>query len=457
MDSTSGVTYCACDDLDLDPEAVDRAEDIADLAGITDVVAFPDMGMGDQETPVSLATASDSVVYPQLSSNPINCGMAVLKTNLTRDEVDPDVFADISKAIHDRTYDKQFRPPTADMGELLVTGAEYVVERWDIESDVLDHIENNGNMFRDREPVVSVNEAIPPWLKRHHTHKELPYPPLTPNHFLEFQCVDEIVNDRVAADWGLFEDQLVCYLHGDYFFTLMVNWHYYDRLRLRNESTTRRLKYSLSRGAFHLLNGYLTSPRSLKHYYYNDKTYLGFDENSREGKRYITAHDMAMNYAYAGRLLSLLCTSRILEESVETSVEAELLWDVSHDSIQKERINGQDYWISRKGTGTVYPDTPALVTGNYNMNSALCQGRSGAENYLYSHDHGCGNVQDRTKSQPDRSHGKTHRYDLSTGEPFDEVDHVEPAPVETVIERLHDRDVLEQVAWFRPVANFAEQ
>lgn len=440
--------------INPDKEALGRVEHIARLPGVEKVVLFSDLHQGEQETPVSIAVAFEETIYPQLSSNVINCGMSLSRTDLRKTDLQPDVLQKLAErlspsgcALHGAAY----KPTRDDIESMLRRGAEYVVEKWNLSPDVLRHIENGGNMFAHNAPAYSVREIVPSWvLGRESLHRNLPLPSLASNHFIEFQIVDEVIDKRIAEEWGIVKGQIVVFMHGDYPFTSVLNWHYANRLRLRGQSFGVRSKYHMSRALFHLLHG--NAAGILRHG--RGGLFTGFKLSSESGKRLVDAMYMAMNYAYANRLLTMLYLRDMLGALVGRTIDTELVWDVAHDSIQEE--DGQ--WIARKGVGKVVSGKPVLVAGSYNMNSFLGRGLSSAREHLYSYDHGCSRVIEHYRSQGGltKREAYTARYNVMSGMYRDDVQHLDDKPIRSVVENLSKNKILEPVAWLRPIVNFKQ-
>jgi tRNA-splicing ligase RtcB len=343
---------------------------------------------------------------------------------------------------------------------MLLQGAEYVSERWGCDPTVLNNIENRGSMFDEEDTPASVTDIVPFWLLRYSgTYENTPIPGLAGNHFIEFQVVDEIIDEETATEWGLSEGQIVISLHGDYTLTSMINWHHSNRLKFRERVPfLDRTKLQLSKATFHLIRGGVRNFRNNWQLYDSKNRYTRFDASSAEGKHLSKAIYAAMNFGYANRLLAALCIEESLSEASSATGEVELLWDVGHDTIQEETIDGSEYWVHRKGAAKAVPGKPALVSGSYNMNSFLGKSEPTADAFVYSYDHGCSNVIEHFASEEGlRSVSRsTMRFDLKEGAMTGESQHVEPLPIETLVQNLTENDIVSEVAWLQPIANIGE-
>lgn len=447
-------------DVSIDPDetATERISEISSLPGVTRVVGLNDLYQGYQETPVSIATATTDTIYLELTSNVINCGMSLIATDLTESQITDEFVSEFTKTL--RSKADEHAPSSDDARRFLSHGAEHVLETWDLDPSIRERIENGGSMFAPDDYPENVGELVPPWLLRYGgTFQDTPIPSLASNHFVEFQTVDSIVDEQRAREWGLAEDQVVIFTHGDFALTFYLNWHHANRLKFRERiGILDQTKMQLSKAAFHLWrDGIRKFPENWRQY---DDTgrYTGFDVDSPEGEHLVRVVHAAMNFGYANRLLASVCIEEAIHENVDDAGDVELIWDVGHDTIQEETIDGDRRWIHRKGAAKAVPGKPALVSGSYNMNSFLGVCEPGASAYLNSYDHGCSNVIDHYDStgklaERDRY---TRMFDYADGSQTGRVQHVDPDPIEAVVSNLTENDVLSEVAWLRPIANVGE-
>jgi len=450
-----GTVRFLAEDPPPDRDARERVTTISDLSGVETVVPFTDVTRTQQEGTGSTAVATRDVLYPELTSEVMNCGFALIATDLQAEALTDEFISTFCTTLNECL--PAFEPDRDDALGMLTDGAEHVVEEWDCSPTVLDHIENGGSMFAPDERPENVSEFVPAWLLRHPgTYRETPISHLRGNHFIEFQRIDEILDDATAAEWGLSENQIVIFLHGDYLLTYYLFMHYTNRKKFRETSSTAtKAKLTLSKGLFHLLYRDLRDlPRQWQRYT-DEALFTPFEQESPEGQLFASAMYMGMNFAYANRLLWTLALRETLDRTC--GGDAELLWDVGHDTIQQEQFGEETYWIHRKAAGNAVPEKPALITGSYNMNSFLGKGVSGSEYYLRSYDHGCQRVIDHFDANGSLTEGKgtTRRYDQS-GALQDEVNHIDTLPIETVVNNLTTNDVISSVAWLSPVVNIAE-
>ncbi len=115
------------------------------------------------------------------------------------------------------------------------------------------------------------------------------------------------------------------------------------------------------------------------------------DENSELGARYIAAMELAGRYAYAGREWVVERVRRIVGGSVTESVHNH------HNYAWRERHDGRDLWVVRKGATPAFPGQRGFVGGSMGDDAVILEGIDGpgARAALYSTVHGAGRVASR--------------------------------------------------------------
>src|SRR4051794_33342848 len=119
-----------------------------------------------------------------------------------------------------------------------------------------------------------------------------------------------------------------------------------------------------------------------------------FEVGSELGDAYISAMQLAGEYAYAGRDIVV---AKVLE-----ILGAEAVHEVHnhHNFAWKERHDGRDYWVVRKGRTPARPGQEGFVGGSMGDNSVTLAGTDSpvAAEALNSTVHGAGRVMSRTQA-----------------------------------------------------------
>jgi tRNA-splicing ligase RtcB len=119
-----------------------------------------------------------------------------------------------------------------------------------------------------------------------------------------------------------------------------------------------------------------------------------FETDSELGQSYITAMQLAGEYAYAGRDVVV---AKVLEILSATSVKEV---HNHHNFAWRETHAGRDYWVVRKGCTPAWPGQEGFVGGSMGEPSVVLEGVASdeAQSALHSTVHGAGRVMSRTKA-----------------------------------------------------------
>jgi tRNA-splicing ligase RtcB (3'-phosphate/5'-hydroxy nucleic acid ligase) len=119
-----------------------------------------------------------------------------------------------------------------------------------------------------------------------------------------------------------------------------------------------------------------------------------FPVDSDLGQSYISAMDLALEYAYAGR--------DVVVDKVLEILGAEATHEVhnNHNYAAKEEHFGRTYWVVRKGCTPAQPGQEGFVGGSMGDESVILEGVASPDNEqaLFSTVHGAGRVMSRSKA-----------------------------------------------------------
>lgn len=126
--------------------------------------------------------------------------------------------------------------------------------------------------------------------------------------------------------------------------------------------------------------------------------------NSNLGQDYLRAIKLAGAYAYAGRDWVCQRVARLLGAEIMEEVHNH------HNFAWRERHNGADIWVVRKGATPAYPGQRSFIGGSMGDVSVIVEGVDSHESKraLYSTIHGAGRIMSRTEAAGRRRKGK-HR------------------------------------------------
>lgn len=118
------------------------------------------------------------------------------------------------------------------------------------------------------------------------------------------------------------------------------------------------------------------------------------DASSDLGAQYLEAMALAGRYAYAGRDWVCQRVAEILGTPIVEEVHNH------HNFAWRERHNGEDLWVVRKGATPAFPGQRGFVGGTMGERSVILEGveNDDARHSLYSTVHGAGRVMSRTEA-----------------------------------------------------------
>jgi tRNA-splicing ligase RtcB len=187
----------------LDSKSVDQVANVASLPGIVgSSLAMPDIhaGYGFTIGGVAAFDVKKGIISPGGVGYDINCGVRLLKTNMSRQEVFPKI-TDLVEAFYREiptgvgSKGKQ-RLKSDEQKKVLIKGARWIVEQGFGEKEDLDHTESRG-CLDGADPSLISDKAYERGRAQLGTLG-------SGNHFTEIQYVDEVYDETTANILGLF-------------------------------------------------------------------------------------------------------------------------------------------------------------------------------------------------------------------------------------------------------------
>jgi tRNA-splicing ligase RtcB len=194
-------------------QAPEQVANVATLPGIVgQSMAMPDIhwGYGFPIGGVAAFEMSEGVISPGGVGYDINCGVRLLRTKLTQEDVKPAVLERLVRAIYDNVPSGvgskgKIRISQAEVALVLTHGARWAVEKGYGSEEDLEYTEEHGAMAGA--DLTGVSERA----------LERGMPQLgtlgAGNHFLEIQEVAEVYDLGAARDLGITEGQITVMIH----------------------------------------------------------------------------------------------------------------------------------------------------------------------------------------------------------------------------------------------------
>jgi tRNA-splicing ligase RtcB (3'-phosphate/5'-hydroxy nucleic acid ligase) len=435
-------------------QALEQVANVAFLPGIQMAsLAMPDIHWGYGFC-IGGVCATDpdegGVISPGGVGYDINCGVRLVRSNLSRTDVEPlktKLVEELYRQVPTGTgRGGKYRFSPAELKRLMGEGVGFLLDRGlAVESD-LEHTEARGRL-RGAEPDLVSQRALERGYDQCGTLG-------SGNHFLEVQLVDSIHDEAAARAMGLAEDMVVVLIH----------------------SGSRGLGYQVCDDALKMLRGApdkygIALP---------DRQLVCAPVESPEGRQYIGAMSAAANFAWCNRQL-LMWQARECFETVFGRTWQELgmslVYDVAHNiaKLEEHEVGSRRkrVWVHRKGATRAFPpdhpETPAaykhigqpvIIPGDMGRASWVLVGQPGSMQRSFGTCcHGAGRLMSRTAAI---KHAQGRRIDreladrgvIARARSWKGLAEEQPDAyknVDQVVEVVHQARLAGKVARLRPI------
>ncbi len=390
----------------LEEEALRQVANVATLPGIVKAsIAMPDIhtGYGFAIGGVAAFDMEEGVVSPGGVGYDINCGVRILRSNLTKDDIKKhmsnlveNIYYNVPSGVGSKG---KLKLSARDEKAVITKGAVWAVEEGFGDREDLAHIESGG-CLEGADPEIISNKAYERGRGQQGTLG-------SGNHFLEIQYVDEIYDEDAAYKMGLFKDQITVMIHtGSRGFGHQVCT---DFIEIMHRAIK---KYNIHLPDMELACAPIESP---------------------EAKDYLSAMKAAANYAWANRQCITHWTREAFLSVLGMSPKElglKLIYDVAHNiaKVEEHIVDGKKkrLMVHRKGATRAFPPNhpelpdiykslgqPVIIPGDMGRASYILLGSQLAmENTFGSTCHGAGRVLSRHQAIK-RAKGRSIRDEMS--------------------------------------------
>lgn len=360
-----GIIYASSQlEKELEESAIAQVANVATLPGIVSAsMAMPDIhtGYGFTIGGVAAFDFKDGVISPGGVGYDINCGVRLLSSDLTKNDVLPKM-GELLDALYSAIpvgvgATGCLRLTAREQKRLLKKGAAWAVEAGFGEPEDLERTESGGVLSRADPSVVS-----PKALERGSAQQATLG---GGNHFLEIQVVDRIFDPVAARDFGLFEEQAVIMIH----------------------TGSRGFGHQVCSDALKMM-----APQAAKYgLKIVDRELVSAPANSPEAQDYLGAMSAAANYAWANRQCITHRTreafGRIFHMSLR-ELGLHLVYDVAHNiaKVETHMLDGRKtrLIVHRKGATRAFPPEHPELPEEYRQvgQPVLIPGDMGRASYV---------------------------------------------------------------------------
>jgi tRNA-splicing ligase RtcB len=434
-----------------DEGARSQLEELARVPGLDRYVAvLPDVHRKARNpSPTGTVVVSRDVLVPRAVDEGVNCGMRMISTGVPAREFTPERLDELFGRLRRTMPVKYHAEPVVDpetLASVLTHGLEKLIDPLDLPSDELTRTENGGRVLRHLEP-----EAIRERLTPERLAKAIRKGGGTlgtigaGNHFLELQEIAEVLDPDAADRLGLEAGGAVFMLHTD----------------------ARRLGKKLLEPVFE------EAQRAARAQGHPGELWT-VPADSELGERCLAALAATCHAGFANRAAVTQLVRRSLRAVLgDPSLALPLVYDCGHETILRERHDGEWLWVHRHGASRAVPPArldhdplldalgqPLPLPGAMGTDSYLAVARPGTAGTFHSVAHGAGRVLDKGEAAATyaeeqvedemRSRGvRLYRYGA------DAIGGQAPASfknVHRVIEVMAALDMIRPVLRLRPIA-----
>jgi len=435
----------------IEEGAIKQVINVATLPGVVKYsFAMPDVhtGYGFVIGGVAAIRTIDGVISPGGVGYDINCGIKLLKSDLTEKDVHP--FLDkLATEIQQQVPSglgkgREVKLSIKQIDKILEQGAGNLIENGYGEEQDIENCESEGKLDWADASVVS---------ERAKNRGRNQVGTLgSGNHFISLEKIAEIYDEKAAEAMGLFKDQVVIMLH----------------------TGSRGLGHQIASDYIKLIMRVMPK--------YNirlpDRELAACPINSLEGKRYFSAMACGANYAWANRQM----ITHYIRQAWSNILGAKAcslttIYDVAHNiaKIEEHEVDGRKMklLVHRKGATRAFPPghpdlpecyqktgQPVLVPGTMGTASYVLVGRKESAETWHSVCHGAGRAISRRAAARKISGAEVVRSLAQKGiiikchsiRGISEEAPLAYKDIDSVVEVVHNAKLAKKVAKLRPLA-----
>jgi tRNA-splicing ligase RtcB len=344
-------------------KTMEQLRNVASLDGIVkQAILLPDghQGYGFPIGGVAAFDAETGLVSPGGVGYDINCGVRLLKTDLTPDTVRPKIrelcdklFKNVPSGVGSES---KLRISHEELDEAVIKGVDWAIDKGYGNKEDKEHCEEYGSM-KGADPT-----KVSPTAKKRGKSQ---FGTLgAGNHFLEIQVIDKVFNPEIAKAFGLEEGKITTMVHCG------------------------------SRGYGHQICSdsipQLLNNAQRTNLWLPDKELVYAPMQSTEAQNYMAAMKCAVNFAFTNRHIIGHWVRETFDDvfGSGTSDKMNLLYDVAHNiaKIEEHEVEGEKrkLIVHRKGATRAFPAGRPELPESYKSigQPVLIPGSMGTASYV---------------------------------------------------------------------------
>ena len=442
------------------------------VAAMADVHSKP-----GRKNATGTTVTSEKYILPQVNDSDPACGMRLVKTSLDETNTTPEDIKKLFEALVPRVPTKAYLGtylPFRTVIDICRLGIQPLIDHLGIKTknETMNCLER-GNFFEKEKSRKDIFDVIPK-LFLFFAQFRSGILGAAGNHFLDLMKVTDIIDGETAKKFGLRKGQYLFMVHCGS--GILGQYTMYMYTAKKREHLSQAIMVTLGRLFFFTpfkktINAIAAKIRA---YDFGRKEELfTYDGDGEDGTLYMTARNACSNFAHANRAVITHNVSETIKKTLGRDPQMELIYDMPHILVSREKHYGKNIWVHRNGTSRAYGPSrmqdhplfretgePAFIPSSMSTEAYLCVGTDSNESSFYSCNHGAGKstvetdtVVPHNKQELDqklKSRGVTLYNGRSSRVIEQDSSHYKR--IEDVIESVTENNIVKPVALMQPIS-----
>ena len=403
------AVFFMSEDLIPQDDSYAKLEDVASNKDtlFRNLVAMPDVCSKPGRKNASGTTiVSEKYILPQVNDSDPNCGMRLVKTNLTEDDMSPEKIDILFQELIKTAPTKKFvgtAVPFKTVVDICRKGTSAIIEHLGIKTkNELQNTQNGGNFFAKEMEAQDIFDVIPK-LFLFFAKFRLGILGAAGNHFLDLMKIGEITDPVMAEKLGVKKGQYLFMIHTGS--GILGQYTMYTHTAKKREHLSQDLMVNLGKMFFKTRrkDAFKKMQAMIKKHMSGDESLLKYEASGLDGQMYMDARAAASNFGTANRAVITHNISEAVKKIIGRDPEMDLVYDMPHISITQEEHFGKEVFVHRSNTSRafgpskmtnhpIYKETgePVFIPSSMSTDAYLCVGTDRNADSFFSAPHGTG-------------------------------------------------------------------
>ncbi|MFZ2300154.1 MAG: RtcB family protein [Candidatus Moraniibacteriota bacterium] len=442
------------------------------IAAMADVHSKP-----GRKNATGTTVTSEKHILPQVNDSDPACGMRLVKTSLDDTNTTPEDIQKLFQALVPRIPTKAYLGtylPFRVIVDICRLGIQPLIDYLGIKTkNETTNCLERGNFFEQEKSRKDIFDVIPK-LFLFFAQFRSGILGAAGNHFLDLMKVTDIADEATAKKFGLYKGQYLFMVHCGS--GILGQYMMYMYTAKKREHLSTAILMNIGRFFWKTPNRKIVASiaKKIRESGFGKKEPLiTFDGDGEDGKLYMAARNACSNFAHANRAVITHNVSETIKKTLGRDPEMELLYDMPHILVSKEKHYGKNIWVHRNGTSRAYGPSrmqdhpvfketgePAFIPSSMSTEAYLCVGTDSNESSFYSCNHGAGKSTGDTDAIVPHNKGELDKKLKSRGVTLYngrssrviEQDSSHYKRIEDVIESVTENNIVKPVAKMQPIS-----